>query len=101
MRAMAEQAVAAADASPTLAPSPGSPWHRDTDGTKPQPASTREDSGGRDGCGIIFPVDGDTKPLPSPQPRLSLAKSRTAPSSPSVSPSESRAALLRLREAKL
>lgn len=36
-----------------------------------------------------------------PQPRLSLAKSRTAPSSPSVSPSESRAALLRLREAKL
>ncbi|XP_035195907.1 testis-expressed protein 2-like isoform X1 [Oxyura jamaicensis] len=115
MRAMAEQAVAAADASPSLAPSPGSPWHRDSDGTKSHLTSAREDSGGRDGCGIVFPMDGDTKPLPSPQPsgmlladiprgpqpRLSLAKSRTAPSSPSVSPSESRAALLRLREAKL
>uniref|UniRef100_A0A663F773 SMP-LTD domain-containing protein n=1 Tax=Aquila chrysaetos chrysaetos TaxID=223781 RepID=A0A663F773_AQUCH len=37
----------------------------------------------------------------TPQPRLSPAKSRTAPSSPSISPSESRAALLRLREARL
>ncbi|KAK2533615.1 testis-expressed protein 2 [Columba guinea] len=36
-----------------------------------------------------------------PQPRLSPPKSCTAPSSPSVSPSESRAALLRLREARL
>lgn len=37
----------------------------------------------------------------APQPRLNPARSRTAPSSPSVSPSESRAALLRLREARL
>lgn len=60
-------------------------------------------------------MDGDTKPTLSPQPRgmlladlprgpqprLSPPKSCTAPSSPSVSPSESRAALLRLREARL
>ncbi|KAM6379170.1 testis-expressed protein 2-like isoform 2-T2 [Pluvialis apricaria] len=115
MRAMADQAAAAADASPTLAPSPGSPRCGDTDGLTPHPTGTREDSSGRDGCGLIFAMDGDAKPLPSPQPggmlladlprapqsRLSPAKSRTAPSSPSVSPSESRAALLRLREARL
>ncbi|XP_040446805.1 testis-expressed protein 2-like isoform X1 [Falco naumanni] len=115
MRAMADQAAAAADASPTLAPSPGSPQHGDTDGLTIQPTSSREDGGGQDGCGLVFTVDGDTKPVPSPQPggmlladvprapqpRLSPAKSRTAPSSPSVSPSESRAALLRLREARL
>ncbi|XP_026714706.1 testis-expressed protein 2-like isoform X2 [Athene cunicularia] len=115
MRAMADQAAAAADASPTLAPSPGSPQRRDTDDLTAHPTSTREDSGGRDGCGLVFTMDGDTKPTPSPQPRgmlladfprapqprLSPAKSRTAPSSPSVSPSESRAALLRLREARL
>ncbi|XP_075575130.1 testis-expressed protein 2 [Pelecanus crispus] len=115
MRAMADQAAAAADASPTLAPSPGSPRRGDADGLTPHPAGTREDGGGRDGCGLVCAVDGDTKPpaspqpggmlladLPrTPQPRLSPAKSRTAPSSPSVSPSESRAALLRLREARL
>ncbi|XP_074775629.1 testis-expressed protein 2-like isoform X2 [Athene noctua] len=115
MRAMADQAAAAADASPTLAPSPGSPQRGDTDGLTAHPTGTREDSGGRDVCGLVFTVDGDTKPSPSPQPRgmlladfprapqprLSPAKSRTAPSSPSVSPSESRAALLRLREARL
>ncbi|KAM9599556.1 testis-expressed protein 2-like [Morphnus guianensis] len=115
MRAMADQAAAAADASPTLVPSPGSPRRGDTDGLTLHPTATREDGGGRDGCGLVFAVDGDTKPLPSPQPggmlladlprtpqpRLSPAKSRTAPSSPSISPSESRAALLRLREARL
>ncbi|XP_054699468.1 testis-expressed protein 2-like isoform X2 [Grus americana] len=115
MRAMADQAATAADASPALAPSPGSPRRRDTDGLMPHPTGTREDGGGRDSCGLIFAVDGDMKPptspqpggmlladLPrAPQPRLSPAKSRTAPSSPSVSPSESRAALLRLREARL
>ncbi|XP_074742369.1 testis-expressed protein 2-like [Strix uralensis] len=115
MRAMADQAAVAADASPTLAPSPGSPQRGDTDGLTPHPTGTREDSSGRDGCGLVFTVDGDTKPplspqpggmlladLPrTPQPRLSPAKSRTAPSSPSISPSESRAALLRLREARL
>lgn len=115
MRAMADQAAAAADASPTLAPSPGSPRCGDTDGLTPHPTSTREDSGGRDSCGLLFTMDGDTKPLASPQPggmlladlprapqpRLSPAKSRTAPSSPSVSPSESRVALLRLRDARL
>ncbi|XP_065500980.1 testis-expressed protein 2-like [Caloenas nicobarica] len=113
MRAMTDQAVAAA--SPTLAPSPGSPPCRDTDGPTPHPTTTREDGSGRDGCRLIFTMDGDAKPplspqpggmlladLPrGPQPRLSPAKSRTAPSSPSVSPSESRAALLRLREARL
>ncbi|XP_075624303.1 testis-expressed protein 2 isoform X2 [Balearica regulorum gibbericeps] len=115
MRAMADQAVTAADASPALAPSPGSPRRGDTDGLMPHPTGTREDGGGRDSCGLIFAMDGDMKPpaspqpggmlladLPrAPQPRLSPAKSRTAPSSPSVSPSESRAALLRLREARL
>ncbi|XP_075293111.1 testis-expressed protein 2 [Opisthocomus hoazin] len=115
MRAMADQAAAAADASPTLAPSPGSPRRGDTDALTPHPTGTREDGGSRDGCGLIFTVDGDAKPPPSPQPggmlladlprapqpRLSPAKSRTAPSSPSVSPSETRAALLRLREARL
>ncbi|KFP29880.1 hypothetical protein N325_07710, partial [Colius striatus] len=68
MRAMADQAAAAADASPALAPSPGSPRHRDTNGLMPHPTSTREDSGGQDGCGLIFSVDGDTKLSPSPQP---------------------------------
>jgi len=115
MRAMADQAAAAADASPTLAPSPGSPRRGDTDALTPHPTGTREDGGSRDGCGLIFTIDGDAKPPPSPQPggmlladlprapqpRLSPAKSRTAPSSPSVSPSETRAALLRLREARL
>ncbi|KAM7091779.1 testis-expressed protein 2-like isoform 1-T1 [Ciconia maguari] len=115
MRAMADQAAVAADASPTLAPSPGSPRRGDTEGLTPHPTGTREDSGGRDGCGLVFAMDGDVKPAPSPQPggmlladlprvpqpRLSPAKSRTAPSSPSISPSESRAALLRLREARL
>ncbi|XP_032849544.2 testis-expressed protein 2-like isoform X2 [Tyto alba] len=117
MRAMADQAAAAAaaDASPTLAPSPGSPRRGDTDGLTPHPTGTREESSGRDGGGLVFTVDGDTKPpispqpggmllgeLPrAPQPRLCPAKSRTAPSSPSISPSESRAALLRLREARL
>lgn len=115
MRAMTDQAATAADASPTLAPSPGSPRHRDTDGPTPHPTATREDGGGRDGCRLVFTVDGDAKPPLPPQPggmlladlprgaqpRLSPAKSRTAPSSPSVSPSESRAALLRLREARL
>ncbi|KAM6121990.1 testis-expressed protein 2-like [Phoenicopterus ruber ruber] len=115
MRAMADQAAVVADASPTLAPSPGSPRRRDTDGLTPHPTGTREDGGSRDSCGLVFTVDGDTKPPPSPQPRgmlladlprapqprLSPAKSRTAPSSPSISPSESRAALLRLREARL
>ncbi|KFO95534.1 hypothetical protein N300_14186, partial [Calypte anna] len=95
MRAMADQAVLAADTSPTLTASPGSP----------HPTDTREDSGPREGCGLLFPGDGDQKTsqpggmlladLPwAPQPRLSPAKSRTAPSSPSISPSESRAALL-------
>lgn len=115
MRAMADQAAAAADASPTLAPSPGSPRRGDTEGLTPHPTDTREDGGGRDSYGLIFAVDGDAKRPPSPQPggmlladlrrapqpRLSPAKSRTAPSSPSISPSESRAALLRLREARL
>ncbi|XP_074960753.1 testis-expressed protein 2-like [Phalacrocorax aristotelis] len=115
MRAMADQAAAAADASPALAPSPGSPQCGDADGLTPHPTGTREDSGGRDGCGLIFTMDGDMKPpaspqlggmlladlLRAPQPRLSPAKSHTAPSSPSISPSESRAALLRLREARL
>ncbi|XP_063199194.1 testis-expressed protein 2-like isoform X1 [Chroicocephalus ridibundus] len=115
MRAMADQAAVAADASPTLAPSPGSPRCGDTDGLTLHPTGNREDGCSRDGCGLIFAMDGDMKPLPSPQPggmlladlpqapqpRLSPAKSRTAPSSPSVSPSESRAALLRLREARL
>ncbi|XP_075021619.1 testis-expressed protein 2-like isoform X2 [Calonectris borealis] len=115
MRAMADQAAAAADASPTLAPSPGSPRRGDTDGLMFHPTGIREDGSGRDGCGLIFTVDGDMKLPPSPQPggmlladlprapqpRLSPAKSHTAPSSPSVSPSESRAALLRLREARL
>ncbi|KAM6352430.1 testis-expressed protein 2-like [Alca torda] len=115
MRAMADQAAVAADASPTLAPSPGSPRCGDTDGLTLHPTGNREDGSSRDGCGLIFAVDGDMKPLPSPQPggmlladlprapqpRLSPAKSHTAPSSPSVSPSESRAALLRLREARL
>ncbi|XP_051487704.1 testis-expressed protein 2-like [Apus apus] len=108
MRAMADQAAAALDSSPTPAPSPGSPRRGDTD--------PREDNGTRDGCGLVFTGDRDTKRAPSPQPggvmlladlpwaaqpRLSPAKSRTAPSSPSISPSESRAALLRLREARL
>ncbi|XP_076207064.1 testis-expressed protein 2-like isoform X2 [Aptenodytes patagonicus] len=116
MRAMADQAaVVAAATSPTLAPSPGSPRRGDTDGLTPRPTGTREDDGGRDGCGLIFTMDTDTKLPPSPQPggmlladlprapqsRLSPAKSHTAPSSPSISPSESRAALLRLREARL
>ncbi|XP_069725848.1 testis-expressed protein 2-like [Phaenicophaeus curvirostris] len=116
MRAMADQAAAAADASPTLAPSPGSPQRGDGDGLTPHPTGMREDGGGQDGCGLLFSVDGSTKLPPSPQPgvgmlladlsrvsqpRLSPAKSHTAPSSPSVSPSESRAALLRLREARL
>ncbi|XP_050173454.1 testis-expressed protein 2-like isoform X1 [Myiozetetes cayanensis] len=110
MRAMADQAAAATDASPALAPSPGSPWRGDIEGLTPHPASTREDIGG-----LLPTTDGDTKRPPSPQPggmlladlprapqpRLSPAKSRTAPSSPSISPSESRAALLRLREARL
>ncbi|KAM6114265.1 testis-expressed protein 2-like [Pterocles gutturalis] len=109
MRAMADPA--AADASPTLSPSPGSPRCGDSDGLMSHPACTREDGG----CGLAFTLDGDVKPPTSPQPggmlladlprvpqpRLSAAKSRTAPSSPSVSPSESRAALLRLREARL
>lgn len=109
MRAMADQAAVAAEASPTLAPSPGSPRHRDINGTKSHPASTRENGSGREGSGTLFPMEGDTKPLSmlladvprGPQQRLGPSKSRTAPSSPSVSPSESRAALLRLREARL
>ncbi|XP_068024403.1 testis-expressed protein 2-like [Melanerpes formicivorus] len=115
MRAMADQAAAAAEASPALAPSPGSPQRGHNDGTTSPPTGSREDSGGRDGCGLIATTDGDTERPPSPPPggmlladlprapppRLSPAKSRTAPSSPSVSPSESRAALLRLREARL
>ncbi|XP_033921228.1 testis-expressed protein 2-like [Melopsittacus undulatus] len=107
MRAMSDQAAAAAAASPSLAPSPGSPRRGDTDGITPHPSGTsREDDGGQDGCGL-FPADGDVKPPPASQssgmllPDLSPARSRTAPSSPSVSPSESRAALLRLREARL
>ncbi|KAM9554938.1 LOW QUALITY PROTEIN: testis-expressed protein 2-like [Guaruba guarouba] len=114
MRAMSDQAAAAAAASPTLAPSPGSPRRGDTEGITPHPTGTREDGRGQDGCGL-FPVDVDIKPPPAsqpsgmlladlpraPQPRLGPARSRTAPSSPSVSPSESRAALLRLREARL
>ncbi|KAM9372330.1 testis-expressed protein 2-like [Phaethornis superciliosus] len=105
MRAMAEQAVGTADTSPSLTASPGSP----------HPSDTREDGGSREACGLIFPGDGDLKhplsPQPGgmllpdlprvPQPRLSPAKSRTAPSSPSISPSESRAALLRLRDSRL
>lgn len=112
---MADQAAVAADASPALAPSPGSPRRGDTEGPTPHAGGTREDGGGRDGCGLLPTADGDTKRPPSPQPagmlladlprvpqpRLSPAKSRTAPSSPSVSPSESRAALLRLRDARL
>ncbi|KFW04809.1 hypothetical protein N326_08098, partial [Eurypyga helias] len=104
MRAMADQAAVVADTSPTLAPSPGSPQRSDTDGSPcsprrsdtdgltPHPTGTREDGGGRDGCGLIFAVDGDPKPPSSPQPggmlladlprgpqsRLSPAKSRTA-----------------------
>ncbi|XP_066053933.1 testis-expressed protein 2-like isoform X1 [Chamaea fasciata] len=113
MRAMADQAAVAADASPALAPSPGSPRRGDIEGPTPHAGGTRED--GRDGCGLLPTADGDTRRPPSPQPggmllsdlprvpqpRLSPAKSRTAPSSPSVSPSESRAALLRLRDARL
>ncbi|XP_068063374.1 testis-expressed protein 2-like isoform X2 [Anomalospiza imberbis] len=112
MRAMADQAAVAADA---LAPCPGSPRRGDIEGPMPHAGGTREDGGGRDGCGLLPTADGDTKRPPSPQPggmlladlprgrqpRLSPAKSRTAPSSPSVSPSESRAALLRLRDARL
>lgn len=112
---MADQAAVAADASPALAPSPGSPRRGDTEGPTPHPGGTREDTGGRDGCGLLPTADGDAKRPPSPQPggmlladlprapqpRLSPAKSRTAPSSPSVSPSESRASLLRLRDARL
>ncbi|OXB68804.1 hypothetical protein ASZ78_002219 [Callipepla squamata] len=106
MRAMADQAAVVAEASPTLAPSPGSPRHRDIDGTRSHPASTREDE---EGSGTRFPMEGDTKPLTTlqadiprgPQSRLGPSKSHTAPSSPSVSPSESRTALLRLREARL
>ncbi|XP_063270424.1 testis-expressed protein 2-like isoform X3 [Prinia subflava] len=112
MRAMADQAALAADASPALAPSPGSPRRGDIEAPTPH---TREDGGGRDGCGLLPTADGDTRRPPSPQPggmlladlprapqpRLSPAKSRTAPPSPSVSPSESRAALLRLRDARL
>ncbi|KFQ15180.1 hypothetical protein N330_09229, partial [Leptosomus discolor] len=86
MRAMADQAVAAVDTSPTLAPSPGSPRRGDTGG--PHPTVTREDGGDRDGCGLVFTVDGDTlggmllADLPrGPQPWLSPAKSHTAPSS--------------------
>ncbi|XP_041892996.1 testis-expressed protein 2-like isoform X1 [Corvus kubaryi] len=115
MRAMADQAAVAADASPALAPFPGSPRRGDTEGPTPHPGGTREDTGGRDGCGPLHTADGDAKRPPSPQPggmlladlpraaqpRLSPAKSRTAPSSPSVSPSESRAGLLRLRDARL
>ncbi|XP_015498809.1 testis-expressed protein 2-like isoform X2 [Parus major] len=115
MRAMADQAAVAADASPALAPSPGSPRRGDTEGPSLHAGGAREDGGGRDGCGLLPAADGDTKRPPSPQPgemlladlprapqpRLSPAKSRTAPSSPSVSPSESRAALLRLRDARL
>lgn len=109
MRAMADQAAVAAEASPALAPSPGSPRHRDIDGTKSHPASTRENGCGREGSVTLFPTEGDTKPLSmlladvprGPQSRLGPSKSRTAPSSPSVSPSESRTALLRLREARL
>ncbi|XP_071427339.1 testis-expressed protein 2-like isoform X2 [Pithys albifrons albifrons] len=110
MRAMADQAALAADASPALAPSPGSPRRGDTESPKPHPAGTREDIGG-----LLPTVNGDTKRPPSPQPggillaelprapqpRLSPARSRTAPPSPSTSPSESRAALLRLRDARL
>ncbi|KFM12464.1 hypothetical protein AS27_12344, partial [Aptenodytes forsteri] len=96
MRAMADQAaVVAAATSLTLAPSPGSPRRGDTDGLTPHPTGTREDDGGRDGCGLIFTMDADTKLPPSPQPggmlladlprapqsRLSPAKSHTAPSS--------------------
>ncbi|XP_072791735.1 testis-expressed protein 2 isoform X1 [Taeniopygia guttata] len=116
MRAMADQAVGAADASPALSPCPGSPRRGDIEGpTPPNAGGTTEDGGGRDGCGLLPTADGDTKRPPSPQPggmlltdlprapqpRLCPAKSRTAPSSPSVSPSESRAALLRLRDARL
>ncbi|KAM6054775.1 testis-expressed protein 2-like [Chlamydotis macqueenii] len=115
MRAMADQVAAAADASPTLAPSPGSPRRGNADGLPPHPTDAREDGGGHDGCRLVFTADEDVKPptspqpggmlladlLRAPQPRLSPAKSRTAPSSPSISPSESRAALLRLREARL
>ncbi|XP_064009572.1 testis-expressed protein 2-like isoform X2 [Pogoniulus pusillus] len=115
MRAMADQAAVAAEASPAVAPCPGSPQQGDNDGLTSRSTGTREDSAGRDGCGLVFTTDGDTKrpssPQPggmlladlpwAPQPRLSPAKSRTAPSSPSVSPSDSRAALLRLREARL
>ncbi|XP_057891188.1 testis-expressed protein 2-like [Melospiza georgiana] len=112
MRAMADPAAAAAEASPALAPSPGSPRRGDAEAPTPH---AREDAGGRDGCGLLPSADGDTKRPPSPQPagmllaelprapqpRLSPARSRTAPPSPSVSPSESRAALLRLRDARL
>uniref|UniRef100_A0A674GSA6 SMP-LTD domain-containing protein n=1 Tax=Taeniopygia guttata TaxID=59729 RepID=A0A674GSA6_TAEGU len=116
MRAMADQAVGAADASPALSPCPGSPRRGDIEGpTPPNAGGTTEDGGGQDGCGLLPTADGDTKRPPSPQPggmlltdlprapqpRLCPAKSRTAPSSPSVSPSESRAALLRLRDARL
>ncbi|XP_056359103.1 testis-expressed protein 2-like [Oenanthe melanoleuca] len=115
MRAMADQAAVAADASPALTPSPGSPRRGDIEGPTPHAGSPREDGGGRDGCGLLPTADGDTKRPPSPQaggmlladlprapqPRLSPARSRTAPPSPSVSPSESRAALLRLRDARL
>lgn len=115
MRAMAEQAAVAAEATPAVAPCPGSPPRGDNDGLTSRSTGTGADSAGRDGCGLLLTTDGDTKrpssaqaggmllaDLPwAPQPRLSPAKSRTAPSSPSVSPSEGRAALLRLREARL
>ncbi|KFU83865.1 hypothetical protein M959_04106, partial [Chaetura pelagica] len=109
MRAMADQAAAALDSSPAPTPSPGSPRRGDTDGFTPLPTDPKEDNGTRDGCGLVPTGDRDTKRAPSPQPggtmlladlprapqpRFSPAKSRTAPSSPSVSPSESRAALL-------
>ncbi|KFQ47168.1 hypothetical protein N333_07903, partial [Nestor notabilis] len=62
-----------APASPTLAPSPGSPRRGDTAGITPHPTGTREDSGGQDGCGL-FPADGDIKPPPaSPSSAILLA----------------------------
>ncbi|XP_039587892.1 testis-expressed protein 2-like [Passer montanus] len=114
MRAMADQAAVAADASPALAPSPGSPRRGDSEGPTPHAGGTGQDGGDREGCGLLPTADGDTKRPPSPQPegmlladlprapqpRLSPARSRTAPSSPSVSPSESRAALLRLEDTR-
>ncbi|KFP51851.1 hypothetical protein N323_12604, partial [Cathartes aura] len=86
MRAMADQAAAAVDASPTLAPFPGSPWRGDTDGLMPHAAGTREDGGGRDGCGLIFTVDRDTKPPPSPQPGGMLLADLPRAPQPRLSP---------------